>query len=62
MRPRDLDLESQGQGQAKVTLTENLQKLHRTINDCDHAECGAVFDRFFDLRSDFWSGKPFRDI
>ena len=61
MRPYDLDLESQGQGHANVTRVKTLQKV-RFSPDCEHAECRAVFDRFFDLRSDFWSGKPFRDI
>ena len=61
MRPYDLDLQSQGQGHSKVKLAKNFKISFRTINDCDHAECRAVFDRFFDLRSDFWSGKLFRD-
>ena len=61
MRSRDLDLESQGQGHTRVTKVKKLQNL-RFSPDCEHAECRAVFDRFFDLRSDFWSGKLFGDI
>ena len=58
MRPRDLDLESQGQGHTKVTIVKTLQTM-RFSPDCEHAECGAVFDRFFDLRSDKSCGKAF---